>query len=73
MKENDAWADREPAWQGGTSLFLCRTVFIEMKFSTDQEPVLYCGCEDALLPVPMGDSPSDLEDRGQMENPGDSD
>lgn len=69
MKENDAWADREPAWQGGTSVFFRRTVFIKMKFNADQESVLYC----ALLPVPMGDSPSALEDRGWMENPGDSD
>lgn len=73
MKENDAWADREPAWQGGTSVFFRRTVFIKMKFNTDQEPVPYCGCEDALLPVPIGDSPSASEDRGWMQNPGDSD
>lgn len=54
-------------------MFFRRTVFIKMKFNTDQEPVLYCGCEDALLPVPIGDSPSASEDRGWMQNPGDSD
>lgn len=54
MNDNDPWAERRSAWQGGNetdSSLDC----VKMKFNTDQESVLYCSSTDPIPQVQMGD------------------